>query len=106
MAGNASRENGKLGGRPQGARNKLQISDYLTEEEIRQIVNTAKEKAFEGDPSTLKLLIEQAFGKAPQSMDMTTDGDKITFTINEGSTDKSVEPTREPKETDTGSGEK
>lgn len=66
----------KGAGRKPGSTNKLQISDYLTLEEIVEIVESAKKKAKAGDASVLKLLIEQVFGRAPQSIDLGNKDDK------------------------------
>lgn len=79
MAHGGARKNA---GRKKGSANKLRIADYLTKEEIFDIVESAKKKAKEGDASVLKLLIEQVFGKAPQSIDLGNKDDeplKITW---------------------------
>lgn len=66
----AARQNGKLGGRPKGSTTRPQISDYITVEEVEQLVEMAKTQAKER-PELLKFLLEQVFGRAKQSMDLT-----------------------------------
>lgn len=69
-------------GRKVGSVKKPRIADYLTEKEIEQIIQTAKEKALEGDPTVLKLILEQIFGKAPQSVELGgKDGEPITVRL-------------------------
>jgi hypothetical protein len=60
----------KGAGRKVGSVKKPRIADYLTPEEIEEIVENAKQKAKDGDATVLKLLIEQIFGRAPQSIDL------------------------------------
>ena len=65
------------GGRPKGSFTKPQLRDYIDENEVASIIKEAKKKAKEGDTGMLKFVLEQIFGKAPQSMDLTTDGKAI-----------------------------
>lgn len=54
-------------GRPKGSGNKPRISDYITLDEVKALVETAKRTA--GDkPELLKFLLEQIFGKARQNI--------------------------------------
>lgn len=69
MAGIASKLNGKKGGRPKGSVTRPQIRDFISEEEVKVLVADAKLKA-ETDPTLLKFLLEQIFGKAPQAMEL------------------------------------
>lgn len=57
----------KGAGRPVGSTTKPKISDYLTLEEVKGLVDVAKAEALQGKPDMLKFMLEQVFGKAPQS---------------------------------------
>lgn len=70
-------ENGKKGGRPLGSKTRPRFCDFITEKEVFDIIETAKRMAREGDSVMLKFVAEQVFGKASQSMDITTGGEKI-----------------------------
>lgn len=65
-----ARKNGKKGGRPKGSTTKPQLKDYLTKQDIQKIILTAKKKAKEGDTNMLKFILEQIFGRAPQSIEL------------------------------------
>ena len=80
MAKGGYRENA---GRPKGARSKLQIADFLTEKEIKELVGKAKELAKMGDKDMLKFILEQKFGKARQNigLDGGEDGTPIGVVI-------------------------
>lgn len=67
--GDVSRENGKKGGRPKGSRTLPKIRDYITPEEVKELIQTAKEQAKER-PELLRFLLEQIFGRAPQSVNV------------------------------------
>lgn len=69
-----ARENGKKGGRPIGIRRKIQ--EDFTEEDIKDIVKFAKKKAGDGDTTLIKFILEQIYGKAPQTIDHTQGGGK------------------------------
>lgn len=58
----------KGAGRPKGSQNKPNINRYLNEEEVKSLVKKAKELAAKGDSTMLKFLLEQIFGKAPQTI--------------------------------------
>lgn len=62
------------GGRPKGSFTKPRLRDYLTEKDIKEIIAVAKKKAREGDVTMLKFILEQIYGKAPQSIDLNPDG--------------------------------
>ena len=67
-------------GRPKGAGAKPKLSDYLEADELQSIIETAKTKAREGDTRMLTFILEQIFGKAPQSIDANVQGTMvITF---------------------------
>lgn len=79
MAGVAksSRENGKKGGRPKGSTTKPRLSDYLTAEDVKSLVAKALDLAKAGSPDMLKFILDHNFGKAPQSIDHTSGGEKL-----------------------------
>lgn len=56
-------------GRPKGSTSKPKLSDYITEEEVQEIIIAAKDKAKGGDTRMLTFILEQIFGKAPQSIE-------------------------------------
>jgi len=68
-------------GRPKGSSTKPKIADFLTEAEIKCVVDKAKEKIEAGDVTMIKFILEQLMGKAAQSMDVTSDGEKLTITF-------------------------
>lgn len=59
-------------GRPPGSTKKPRFSDYLSPEGAKQLADKAIEMANAGDTQMLKFVLEQHFGKAPQSMDITS----------------------------------
>lgn len=71
MAGTpeSARRNGKLyGGRPKGSTTRPQLRDYITEKEVKELVELAKTQAVD-KPELLKFVLEHIFGKAPQVID-------------------------------------
>ena len=54
------------GGRPKGSTTRPQLREYMTLKEIKELVESAKKKAHEGDTGLMKFLLEQVFGKAVQ----------------------------------------
>ena len=54
-------------GRPKGSSNKPQIWNYVTPDEVAELMTLAKEQARE-KPELLKFLLEQIFGKAKQNL--------------------------------------
>jgi hypothetical protein len=61
-------------GRPKGATTKPRLSDYITEEQVNNLVLKAYEMAATGDSTMLKFILEQHFGKAVQPIG--NDGDQ------------------------------
>ena len=55
-------------GRPLGAKSRPQFKDYVTEEELKELVNIAKEQA-KTKPELLKFVLEQIYGKASQPIE-------------------------------------
>lgn len=49
---------------------KRRIQDYVSENEVKRLITTAKGQA-ETKPDLLKFLLEQIFGKAPQRVEVT-----------------------------------
>ena len=71
-------------GRPKGSTNRPQIRDYFTQQEIKELVDSAKKKAREGNDATLRTLIEQIFGKPAQALELQgKDGESIKIEISE-----------------------
>ena len=63
---------GRSAGRPKGSKNSsniLKLRSFVNKREIERFVELAKKKAQE-DPQLLKFMLEQIFGKAPQTVDM------------------------------------
>ncbi len=56
---------------------KPKMSDFLSDDTVKMLVLKAVELAANGDGSMIKFVLEQHFGKAPQSMDLTSDGNPI-----------------------------
>ncbi len=85
MAGEASRENGKKGGRPKGTPTVVTIArekarEYLSrrvEEEIAPIADNLIKKAKTGDVPAIKELFDRAWGKSKESVDITSEGKGI-----------------------------
>lgn len=56
-------------GRPKGSKSKPRLTDYMSEEEITQIVHKARDLALKGNETMIKLILEQKFGKAVQAVE-------------------------------------
>lgn len=56
-------------GRPKGSTTKPRLSDFLTKEEVGELVSKAYEMAKGGDTTMLKFVLEQHFGKAIQPVE-------------------------------------
>lgn len=77
-----SRDNGKLGGRPKAARTVAaeQFRDYVSMRIVEQqepLIDALMEKGLKGDVSSIKELLDRAFGKSKEYMDIMSDGEKI-----------------------------
>lgn len=88
MAGEASRNNGKLGGRPAGSKAQHTIAAEAARAElikrvadnIGPLFEALYDKAKNGDVSAIKELFDRAFGKSPQALVGSDGGDlKIIF---------------------------
>lgn len=64
-------------GRPKGSTSRPQLKDYITLVELRELVDSAKLKAKEGDTNLMKFILEQVFGKAIQPVDTKHSGTLI-----------------------------
>ena len=64
---------------PLGAKAKKKFLEYITEGEVHELVEIAKAQA-SSRPELLKFLLEQVFGKAPQSLDL-GDGAQAAFGV-------------------------
>ena len=62
-----SAENGKKGGRPKGSTTKPQFREYMTPEQMVDIVNMMYKDALDGKTDAAKWLGDQFFGKATQT---------------------------------------
>ena len=69
------------GGRPKGSTTKPQLRDNISDTELADIIKTAITKAKEGDTNMLKFILEQIYGKAPQSIDLNPDGKPLVITF-------------------------
>lgn len=63
-------------GRPKGSITRPQLRDFYTDKEIKDFVADLKKSA-KKDPGLKKFVAEQLFGKAQQSVDLTTGGEKL-----------------------------
>jgi len=78
-------ENGKLGGRPQGSKNKSTIAKEEAREimirrvieEFDNILTPQITKAMKGDYAAYKDLMDRVFGRAQEKMDITSAGKPI-----------------------------
>lgn len=92
-----------MAGRPFGSKTKPQLRNYLGKDRIEKLTEKAYKVAMEdGDALMLKFLLEQVYGKAPQSMDITSGGEKITPILNGLSSNNSDKETSEVKKEDKG----
>lgn len=63
-------------GRPKGSKNLRPFSYYWSEEERQEYAEFVKD-AYKEDMRVLTFVGEQLFGKAPASIDVTSDGEQI-----------------------------
>lgn len=73
-----------MGGRPKGSTKKPVIADFITEKEVKLLVEMAKDQAVD-KPELLKFLLEQVFGKATQRIATDDDSPLVVKVINYGS---------------------
>ena len=59
----------KGAGRKKGSKTLLRLRDHITKKDVEELIAKAKEKAREGDTKLLVFMLEQIFGKAPQSIE-------------------------------------
>ena len=73
-----SAENGKKGGRPKGSKTRPQFREYMTPEQMEDIVNMMYREALDGKIDAAKWLGDQFFGKALQTqVQEDEDGNKV-----------------------------
>lgn len=65
-------------GRKKGFSNRPKITDHMTDEQIKEIADKAYSNAIAGDSQLIKFILEQVYGKAQQTVDMTSKGKRIT----------------------------
>lgn len=88
MAGDISRQNGKKGGRPKGEasilaeRARIRLAQKITEE-LEPLMEAQIEQAKKGNTAAFKELLDRGFGKVKESVDLTTDGEKLVFVPSE-----------------------
>lgn len=58
----------KGAGRKLGSTTKPQIRDFLNETKVKELVKKAEDMAKAGDPTMLKFVLEQVFGRATQTI--------------------------------------
>jgi hypothetical protein len=68
-------------GRPKGSITKPRLKDYISESEVKELIEKAKEQAKGGDTKLLTFILEQIFGKAPQAIDLTSDGKSLSVSF-------------------------
>jgi len=68
--------------RPFGSKTRPQIRQFMYDDDIRDIMAVAIKEAKKGNAIMAKFLLEQIFGKAPQSMDLTSKGESIIPLLN------------------------
>ena len=61
-------QSGNKNGRPKGTITKPRLSDYLTEQQVNELVKKAYDMAATGDPTMLKFILEHQFGKPVQPL--------------------------------------
>ena len=91
-----------MAGRPQGSTNLPKIRDYIDKDQIEKLVRLCLKSAFEAKDITMqKFLVEQIFGRAPQTMDLTSGGEKIipllNYVRNNNGNDKNTEDEEKDK---------
>lgn len=62
-------------GRPKGSTTRPQIRDFISDKEVKALVALAKSQAKDGKSDILKFLLEQIFGKPPQTLTLPDDAD-------------------------------
>lgn len=65
-------------GRPKGTKKRPQLRDFLTDEQVQELISKAYEMANDGDSTMLKFILEQVHGKAAQTMDVTSLGESVS----------------------------
>lgn len=68
-------------GRPKGSFTKPRITDFITPEEFKKIMDKAKELALAGDKDMIKFTGDHYMGKAAQAIDHTTGGKELPTPI-------------------------
>ncbi len=87
-------------GRPKGSTKKPQFGDFVTEEEVQSLVQEAKEQARAGKTDMLRFVLEQIFGRAPQNIDLTSQGEPLPLLggLSNGDSNKSNEKATETEQ--------
>jgi hypothetical protein len=69
-------------GRPKGSRTKLDIRDFMSDDEVRELIDSAKLLAKKGDKEMIKYLLDQNLGKARQNIGLDGGEDNSPIKIN------------------------
>ena len=87
-------------GRPKGSTTKPQFRDFVSEKEVKELVEQAKGLAKAGKVDLLKFVLEHIFGKAPQNLDVTSNGEVLPLLggLSNGSNNTSDKETTETEE--------
>lgn len=75
-----ARENGKKGGRPKGSTSRPNIFDYWDRGDIEEFFEFLKDN-YKEDMRLMQWVGDHLLGKAPQSIDHTTKGEKLPTPI-------------------------
>lgn len=74
-------QSGNPAGKPKGATTKPRLSDYLSKDQVDNLVKKAYELAATGNTDMIKFILDHNFGKAPQALDHTTNGKELPTPI-------------------------
>jgi len=61
-------QSGNKNGRPKGSTTKPRLSDYLSEQQVDELVKKAYEMAATGNETMIKFILEHKFGKPVQPL--------------------------------------
>ena len=86
MAGDISRQNGRLGGRPKGSVSNpfRKAFNEKMSEHIDLLIDKAVQKAKAGDTKMLGYVFDQLMGKANQTMDVDAKMELLEYVIKRG----------------------
>ena len=91
MPGEASRQNGKLGGRPKGSVSnpfRKAFNEAWTGEKLDLLLNKAIAKVRAGDSKMISYVFDQLMGKATQPVDMDAKMELLEYVIKRGNAEE------------------